>query len=518
VLTGTGVAVYDWRECRLEGAYYFPATEAGLDQFSRYLSETPNVPTYIMADLLEEEYRLEVIPHVFGRDRKALIQHRLARLFRDTPYVYSQIQGRMPDGRRDDKILLTALTNPKTLAPWLQHLSRHQEQLAAIWSLPLVSDRLMRQVGGEASNALLISMHSASGLRQSYFENGYLKISRLVRVPGLERTQSPSTYILREVENIRRYLVSMRLFMQDRPLDVYILSHGAIRADLEKRVESTSMINFHLPDVVAVAAECGMGDYPDSSNCDALLAHLVMQRPPANHYAGKQDRRHFRIFRARTVMYAASVVLLVVSIVVSGMNMVDGISLKEQSIASARQGNYYQARYQMAREKLPATPVEAGAMKQAVEIVDTVRLYRAVPAHLMAAISAVLYHYPDLRIDKIDWHAVARDPDTPETRSNPYASNPLAMTFEDTPGMYHTAEISGTVESFDGDYHKALDLVNDFANTLAGDSSIRKVQRIRMPLNVSSEEKMSGDVGMEGRQPNAVFTLKVVMFKPNETT
>ena len=67
---------------------------------------------------MKKNFRRETIPHVFGPDRLAIIQRRQDRLFRDTPYRHYDIQGREEDARRDDRILLTAITNAGIITPW----------------------------------------------------------------------------------------------------------------------------------------------------------------------------------------------------------------------------------------------------------------------------------------------------------------------------------------------------------------------------------------------------------------
>ncbi|MCG8325590.1 MAG: hypothetical protein MI673_08735, partial [Thiotrichales bacterium] len=94
------LAIYHWLKGRITNSYIFDTDEAGQHQFERYLQEVPDQPAYIIADFAEEEFRQETIPHVFGGDRKAVIQRKQNRLFRDATYCYSHIQGRDTEGRR----------------------------------------------------------------------------------------------------------------------------------------------------------------------------------------------------------------------------------------------------------------------------------------------------------------------------------------------------------------------------------------------------------------------------------
>src|SRR5918992_798235 len=89
------VTVYHWdRRHGLTESFAFDANETGLVHFSRYLRESPALPTYILVDIVEEEYRQETIPHLRGSDRQAVIKRKQARLFRGTPYCYTSLAGR----------------------------------------------------------------------------------------------------------------------------------------------------------------------------------------------------------------------------------------------------------------------------------------------------------------------------------------------------------------------------------------------------------------------------------------
>ena len=65
-----------------------------LAMVARYLRETPLMPTYLFVDVVEEEFRLDTAPHVVGRDRRALINRKINRLFRSAPYYCAIRQGR----------------------------------------------------------------------------------------------------------------------------------------------------------------------------------------------------------------------------------------------------------------------------------------------------------------------------------------------------------------------------------------------------------------------------------------
>src|SRR5262245_8093656 len=116
-LSAHKAAIYHGRKGDLGSSFLFDANEEGRELFARYLKETPNVPVYVLVDLFEEEFRRDTIPHVFGPDRGAILARKKSRLFRDTPYFHYFLQGREEDGRRDDRVLMSAITNPNHVKP-----------------------------------------------------------------------------------------------------------------------------------------------------------------------------------------------------------------------------------------------------------------------------------------------------------------------------------------------------------------------------------------------------------------
>ena len=183
MLVGAGrAAVYEWQDNVAVRRAVFEAGEEGRQGFRRYLAETPGIPFHLLVDAPDEEYRRDTVPHVSRRDRQALLKRKAARLFKDTGYRFFRVTGRETTGRRDDRVLLSALANPGIVRQWVAILDEARTPLAGICSLPLFSGQLLKGIaGGDEGCRLLVSMQSVSGLRQTCFDNGDLRFSRLVQ-------------------------------------------------------------------------------------------------------------------------------------------------------------------------------------------------------------------------------------------------------------------------------------------------------------------------------------------------
>ncbi|MDH5537531.1 MAG: hypothetical protein OEZ08_18420, partial [Betaproteobacteria bacterium] len=75
----------------------------GLASFREFLTGYAGVPTYLMVDTVEEDYRHETLPHTFGADRAEMVNRKIKQLYRNTPYAAAWRQGRESGKRRDDR-------------------------------------------------------------------------------------------------------------------------------------------------------------------------------------------------------------------------------------------------------------------------------------------------------------------------------------------------------------------------------------------------------------------------------
>ncbi len=520
-ITGDKIAVYHWRSGGLADGFLFEATDAGFAQFAHYLEESPNIPVYLVVDVVEEEYRQDTMPHVVGRDRRAVIQRKLLRLFRNTPYQYAQVQGREPEGRKDDRLLLTALTNPDQLDPIIRLFSDNKVPLAGVYSLPAISKLLLDRLGAKSANLLLVTLHGASGLRQTYFRDQELKVSRLAKMPRYGSVPY-APHVLGELDKFRRYLVSLRLLNRDAPLDIFIISGGDLLGELRHQTRAVEQVRFHLVNVAEVGRRLGISGALTTPYSDVLFAHLLLDNEPANQYAPKHQGRYYRLFKTRVGMMAAAALLLLGGSVWSGFNVIEAVSLKQQASDAQQKAAYYRDRYEMARQRLPSTNNLAPRdIKAAVDTVDALYRHRAQPQEMMRAVSSALEGFPPLRLDRIDWVA-AQDPNAdlnPQQTAATGTERPAAIA---DPGLvgsepaksylyYQIAEVQGHIEPFHGDYRAALAMVDRFEKALSSQEDVFQVQVIRQPLDVSSAANLEGasDEPLAGRI--AEFSVRVVM-------
>nr|VFJ56874.1 MAG: hypothetical protein BECKFM1743A_GA0114220_101776 [Candidatus Kentron sp. FM]VFJ58769.1 MAG: hypothetical protein BECKFM1743C_GA0114222_102334 [Candidatus Kentron sp. FM]VFK17945.1 MAG: hypothetical protein BECKFM1743B_GA0114221_105152 [Candidatus Kentron sp. FM] len=440
-LTGPTLAVYRERRNPVEPQVSFQDNPEGLREFAHYLDRDPWTPACLLVDLVEEEFRTETIPHVFVPDRRALVANKQRRLFRHTPYRYAVFQDRTTNAKREDNVLFAAVARPDILGRWLHPITQRKIPLTGIYSLPLLSRKLLPVIQGaspaSASDyALLVHCNAGGGLRQSFFVRHHLKVSRLAILPGsaIGSTIGPgngplpsddaactSRYILGEVEKTHRYLSDLRLLSANHPLDVYFLMGAGGPAGLAEHLEQPpeqspgqqttepSNLRYHFVDIPKIGARIGLSnrgtpDKPGALCADALFVRTLMRTTPANHYATPNDVRYFRFLQMRMAMYATGVLLLCAGIAWSAARFSDTLIIGQQTTALERQIRVYEDRYAHARAaRLPEMPVDGPSLKAAVETADMLRLSRTTPYPMFVALGAVLDEESALTIQEIEW-------------------------------------------------------------------------------------------------------------------
>ncbi len=491
--------LYHWRGGALAPARGFEATDAGREDFRRCLEETGASPCYILVDVFEEEYRLEAVPRVSRRDRRAVLQRRARRLFRNTPYYFHQLLGRT--GRTEDQVLLTAITRPDVVRRWTSILEETKTPLACIYSLPLFTGALLKLLGAPAAHQLVLSLQSVSGLRQSFFHNGRLRLSRLARMP-VYGSESYAPHIHSALEKTCRGLDELRLVTPQAPLHVYFLLGGELQRELRNEYQRQESIICHFCDLDETAARLGFTPATPAPFSDLFFIQQLLARRPVNCYAGAAEMRYFSMRRLRGLAAGAGVLALLGSAGWSGAELWRGLSLKRQAAAAAAQAQHYAARIEQAREQLPDLPAAPADLKAAVDIAGLLARYKSSPLAAAQLLSKGLERFPNIRVNRLTW-SVAADPArvaAPATAAAPGraaaspAAGPAAAV---SPGrgwaVSHVALLEGVIDPFDGDFRAAIALVKRFADVLRKQTPAPRVEILSLPLDLGSGAALQGD-------------------------
>jgi hypothetical protein len=479
------LAAYRWEGGTLTLEAKFAAEEQGLAAFSAYLDAQRGSIYYMLTDVPEEGFQLELLPFVQGADRTSLIQRKLTQYFYGSPLVTGVSLGREKSGRRDERMLLAALTRPQTFDPWLGVLRSAEAQLAGIYSIPLLVPDLASQLKIRAERCLVLSIGHA-GIRQSFLEGGKLRFSRLSAVAA-SGTEEIARACASESARIYQYL-AQRLIARAATLPVVVLVHPDARAVFAGACTDSDELHFEFVDLLAASRTCGLKTLPKDSSADSLFLHLLARQPPRDQFAPPAERRMFRVWQARFALKATGAVAMFGCLLFAGNELVEIVGLRQQTATVLVQAQADEERYAQVMKSLPPMPTSLENLRAVMSRYDALENRSAAPRAMLARISAALDESPRVELERIEWSLSTRPEDIGAAVDLRRAA--AAASADGGQAMHAVAVVSGILPRTEaGDQRAMLDTVNEFAAALRRDPALR-VTVLRMPVDVESAKTL----------------------------
>jgi hypothetical protein len=463
----------------------FTDSPDGREKFASFL-QTAKFPTYLLTDLIEEDFRHEIVPHLIGSSRTALLQRKFDQFYRSTPFRKATRLQRQKTGRRDDDMLFSALTNPSLILPWLNIMQAQQTPLAGIYSVPQISAPLVKD--HPSNHLLLISWEKYSGLRQTYFSEHRLQISRLTSVHAELTFQNA---VVNELTRTYQYLKSLSLLPSRQTLDVRILCHADDRAKLQNKLSKDADMLYDFADIEEVGKELKINYRFTDSDASQIFLHQLAASRPKTDYASAEHTRYYTLWQLRRALNWSSGVLLFASLLwatetvwQNGGNATEAETFKIQAQRIVKEA-------QQITQSFPSTHAPAADMKASVSIMRKLDQYEPIPQIILKPISTVLDRFPQIEVDDLGWQGSATEP---------VASNTLA----DVPAQVIT--MKGNLQGFDNDYRAALAYLDRFQLELS--TRGYQVTALTKPLDVSPSGSLAGQ--REARENELAFSFKLV--------
>lgn len=400
-LTAHTAQLLRWNGRQFDTQHIFATDAAGQQQFALYLKQAQS-PLRLLLDLVEEDFRHETIPHVRGANHRALIARKFEQHFPNTPFYQCQQLKRRSDGRRDDEVLLSALTNPQRLTPWLEILQRTRTPLVGVYSASNLSSALLNQA--EKAHSLLISWQKNAGLRQSYFQHGQLRFSRLT---PFFKERTLAEVIADETPRALHYLKSLNLSATSLPLPIYIFCHPAERTALQSRLKDTADFCY----LYRHNQSLNKGNLPEGlvedSDASALYLGALVKHPPVKYILPKRYYRDYLLWQLRYLAYGLALVLLLVSLVLSGISAWQTQALLEDSRLIQTQIQQLSQHTAALRAQFPPTVIPADDMKMAVKISQRLKHDFPTARQVLQTLSLALTPFERLQLNKLSWQLEA---------------------------------------------------------------------------------------------------------------
>ncbi|WP_435628432.1 hypothetical protein [Candidatus Ferrigenium straubiae] len=446
----------------ISAQHEFTASPEGQANFAAFLQEAKH-PTYLLVDLIEEDFRQETVPHMIGRSRSALLERKFEQFYRSTPFREATLLQRQKTGRRDDDMLFSALTNPALIKPWLDIMLAQQIPLAGIYSVPQISSPLVKD--HPSNHLLLISWEKSAGLRQTYFINHRLQISRLT---PLRSGMTFQNAVVEELTRTYQYLKSLSLLPPGQTLDVRLLGHGRDLLELQLELPRSADMHYDFADLADIASQHRIDYRFDDSDATQVFLHQLAVQPPQAHYANATHTHYFTLWQLRHVLNLASATLLFGMLLWGTANLWQSRrdAVEAASLRTAAQRTLEVA--QNITHTFPSTYAPAADMKAGVSIMRVLNRYDSTPDHILLPVSAALDRHPQVQLDELSWRMDAAEPVAPNTLA-------------DVPAQVIT--LKGHLTGFAADYRAALNYLEHFQRDLAAQGY--QVTMLARPLDVS---------------------------------
>lgn len=490
-VTDGGLAAWRQKAAQLQPIAAFTPDEAGRDAFGVLVARYRKARWRLLLDLQDEDCRIDSLPHLGRRDRRQLLERRLEANHSGLRHRSALTLGRDAHGRRDERVLLSALTDPAALEPWLAILQAHGARLAGIASLAALTALHAHRLAGLPLRALLVSRQQGSGLRQSYLADGVLHFTRLTRTDD-DRPAVLAALLGSETQRARQYLASQRLLEREQVLDVAMLCSEAEGAALRPHCVDGTQIRYHF---ITLRPDAATESMPHAS--EAIWLQLAARHGLVNQYASPAQRQADLGARAAQRLWLAGLSLGLLGGAIGGF---EWHAARQYQVQAARLSE----RLASAKRHLPDPDMAAAVADFLPQTqTDAVLRYQALAGHWpdlrddLRMLSRALEQVPAAELEQLDWRIDATAGRRPEHSGATSARSPRPQPTTDSidagPARKTTIELSAR-------------RIGPSADDAAGPA-----QRLARTLAASGLAVAApGDRSAKDRSPDGRFTLQLV--------
>ncbi len=508
--TNTSLTAGVWQGGKLQSHVAFQNNDQNHTAFSQYLGQYPNVDVYLIVDAVEEDYRLESMPHTAGSARREIVERKLNQFNRNSQFRAAHFINRAEDKRRDDNFLFVALNNADFLQGWLDVIRSNQAPLVGVYMLPMLSQVIVRQMKLLAPNILFCERLS-SGLRQTYLHNGRLRMSRLVPMADIKPGQLAYFHLI-ELEKVRLYLLSQRLITGETTLQMVLPAIDDQADKVAKSISQDQGIGCKTVDILAFAKNIGLDAGLVKAHPEFVQMQLLASGNIPDSLAPVELTKAYSLNRIRNNILWATALAVLGGVVLAAYYAWSGYQQKSQLAALVSQTQQQQQLYDEVAKDFPATPIPSDQLRIAAEVAQSIRNNDRTPRELMQVLSIAMEALPEINLTRMRWVQTTQPDfkDEPDSLGSVMQSNPTSA---DGAKLLQIGFVNAEIKGFTGDYRAALNTVSQLVARLRQDARVDQVEILQEPVNVSSLSDLQGSTRDEAateRAP-AIFKLKIIL-------
>lgn len=490
-----GLTVFELQGGVLYETKYFSAEDSGYTDFRSFLASSSPIPVHIIVDSAAEDFFIETVAHVSAADRQGLLRRKLDQHYRGVEYRNARVIGRESKGRRDDKVLFSALTRNQQIDPWIRSILKEEIPLKSISSPAYIFGHYVREQGYQTSANLLLVHWELSGIRQTYLLNGRTVFSRLTPLPSENSNKLLADSIMELCTQSREYLEAVKLLDTTQALDIQVFtpllgdeafaSHGGTPA--------FNLIEHHNTNqLLSVDRYSGSADQVTALTL--CIDFAARKQPPSNAYAPAVARRFYHLALTRQAIYATCLLALLVGGMMSAPIFTDALARRDRALNFQLRAAPIDAQYQSLREQFPETPIPSQAMELAVTTFNLIQGQAQSPNRLLIALSGVLTNFPTVKLNRLTWTLSPGDVDSTLTEALLAEDTGISLTMQ--------GDITGVVG-----FQETSRQLQELSNSLGNIEGIEVVP-LRLPIENSAYSAVNTTV--DDNQTASSFSLNLL--------
>ncbi len=503
------LSVYVWQHNRLALDESFSTDESGLGFFSQYVQNKTKCEYSLLVNLAEEGHVVETIPYLQGNDRQALITRKVGQHFLGSPLAMSLSLGYEKLKRKNERVLISALTNPALVEPWTQRINDASIPLTGIYSIAQLSGLLLKKIGFNNARCLLLTQQEHS-IRESYLVDGHTLFSRMAPVHDSSIAGIASSFST-ETGKLHQYLLGQRLVTQGEQLPVFIIAHPKTLSAIEESLPERPQLSFTVIDCHDAAKKIGLHTPPEDQHSELLFLHLLATAAPRQQFAGEKHRHDFRLSQIRRAIIATGIVTLLGSALFSAKELYQVYSLGQETqafIAAEAESNW---RYREISATFPQLGIDNDTLRRLTARHADLSQQQRQPGTAYRNIGRALNQIPSITLDSLEWKIGRSGLSTlgPAVGSMVVAPGATSLATAALTGDTETTLIRGKVHpERNATARSMLSTFDQFVKLLGNDPAF-SVTVTQQPFDMESGRALrGGDNEDEGMQPRS-FALEV---------
>lgn len=472
-----GLTVFELQKDCLTQVARFTDEAPGHEKFNSYLAENPQSPVTIMVDSISEDFIVEKVPHVNPTDRRSFLARKSNQNFRGLDYRSAKIVGRESSGRKNDKVLFSAIGKNQALEPWVKALLQQEIPIRSITTPAYALANLVKAMGLKDYDRLLLVNWEVSGIRHTFFERGKTMFSRLTPLPGINDLDLAKA-IIDDCNQSNDYLERIGLISFEDSMDVHVITpklSDDIFAEIPSNKNFSRIVHHNSVDMLDPARFKG----PEESITAVMLCldWAIRGNELANTYASRSAMRFHELFAARRMIYTLASILFLAGIANASPMVFDALDRRNNIEDISNQIVPVRNQYEALTAQFPATPIPSEAMELAVGTFNRIVNQAESPFQLLATFSQVLTDYPAVDLNRIVWRL--GDPEQQQELTQVLLNNQARLTVD----AYGVLQGSRSIGESDRMLRRFIDALNAVDGIIATPLSL--------PIDNSMDSELS---------------------------